>query len=621
MRATSFYRSTFSVAAVATVLFCGLATAQTRDTMPPADGTASIAGIVVGDGDSQPIRRAIVTIGVPGDSRRQWTTTTDGEGRFSVTGLPAATFTITATKPAYLTTAFGARRPGSTVGVPVAVRDAQRLTGVTLRMTRGGVITGVVRDTRGQPMQGVPVRLSRLVSSAGAERRLVMASGVATLAGGTTDDRGRYRFYGVPPGDYVVSAQPALARTLPGLPSFVELRAPSAEELRWADRALQTAASAGPPREAASPPPLGQGVAFATVFHPATVDATVASVVAVAAGQERDGIDLSMQLVRTARLTGTVTDAAGQPGIGVQLTLIPKAPVIDEARRQAQIEVGLTAASDFVQRSAANGGFSFSAVPPGAYTLMARATASGLRVGGTTPQALWGMTDVDVNGVDVDGVAIVLSPASNVSGTVRFEGAADVPGRATVRLVPVPSGVAMATPQIPAPGSEFLISGAVPGQYRFTAAAIGATAAARSPWALKSVVIAGRDVSDSAFEIQPGQDLADVAITLSDSMASVVGVVSDGGGRPSSDLSLILFSVDRAQWFQQSRRLRPPARAASDGRFEFTGLPAGAYYLAALTDFEADDWFDPVFLDQIVPAAIRVTVKDGEKKTQGITVK
>jgi hypothetical protein len=257
----------------------------------------------------------------------------------------------------------------------------------------------------------------------------------------------------------------------------------------------------------------------------------------------------------------------------------------------------------------------------GASPSLVCSTASGLRVGGASPTVMWGMADADVNGVDVEGIGIVLSPASNVIGTVRFEGAADVPGRATVRLMPVPTGVAMATPQIAAPGGEFRISGAVPGQYRFTTAAIGATAAARSPWALKSVIVAGRDVSDSVFEIQPGQDLAEVAITFSDSMASVVGVVSDGGGRPSSDLSLVLFSADRAQWFQQSRRLRQPVRAASDGRFEFVGLPAGEYYLAALTDFEPDDWFDPVFLDQIVPAAIRVTLKDGEKKTQGITVK
>jgi hypothetical protein len=56
----------------------------------------------------------------------------------------------------------------------------------------------------------------------------------------------------------------------------------------------------------------------------------------------------------------------------------------------------------------------------------------------------------------------------------------------------------------------------------------------------------------------------------------------------------------------------------SDGRFTITGLPAGEYYIAALTDLNASEMYEPSFLASIVPAAITVTLGDGEKKVQDL---
>jgi len=54
--------------------------------------------------------------------------------------------------------------------------------------------------------------------------------------------------------------------------------------------------------------------------------------------------------------------------------------------------------------------------------------------------------------------------------------------------------------------------------------------------------------------------------------------------------------------------------------FTITDLPAGEYLIAALTDVEPADLADPAFLSQIVPAAIPVTLREGEKKTQDLTM-
>jgi hypothetical protein len=37
-------------------------------------------------------------------------------------------------------------------------------------------------------------------------------------------------------------------------------------------------------------------------------------------------------------------------------------------------------------------------------------------------------------------------------------------------------------------------------------------------------------------------------------------------------------------------------------------------------DVEPGEWFDPAFLQRLVPTAIKLTIGDGEKKTQDIHV-
>jgi hypothetical protein len=80
-----------------------------------------------------------------------------------------------------------------------------------------------------------------------------------------------------------------------------------------------------------------------------------------------------------------------------------------------------------------------------------------------------------------------------------------------------------------------------------------------------------------------------------------------------------MFPVDKTLWYQRSRRLRQPVRTGTDGRYRFANVPAGDYYLAALTDFEPADVSDPAFLDQIAgSAAIKISVGEGEKKVQDL---
>ena len=78
---------------------------------------------------------------------------------------------------------------------------------------------------------------------------------------------------------------------------------------------------------AAVPPAAAQTVGYSSVYYPGTVDPLAASVVSLSAGEERTGINFSLQMVPTARLEGTVVDPDGRRVSAAQLTILPKSVV------------------------------------------------------------------------------------------------------------------------------------------------------------------------------------------------------------------------------------------------------------------------------------------------------
>jgi len=77
-----------------------------RDTPPPRVGTGRIRGSVVAADTAQPLRQAQVRITSP-EIRESRVSTTDGEGQFEFTGLPAGRYNLNASKSSYVGLAFG----------------------------------------------------------------------------------------------------------------------------------------------------------------------------------------------------------------------------------------------------------------------------------------------------------------------------------------------------------------------------------------------------------------------------------------------------------------------------------------------------------------------------------
>jgi hypothetical protein len=233
-----------------------------------------------------------------------------------------------------------------------------------------------------------------------------------------------------------------------------------------------------------------------------------------------------------------------------------------------------------------------------------------------------------------------LEPGVTVAGRLAFDNREAAPDPTTFRvsLSPVLTGgaVAVVTQPVQADAQgNFTLANITPGHYRFSASpAVGGRGAGPSPaqpppppavqpspapWVLKSAALRGRETLDSGLDVRQGEPVSEVVLTFTSHPTTINGTLQDASGRPASDYFVILYAADRAFWAPPSRRVLM-VRPASDGKYSFRNVPAGDYLLAAATDVDQGEWMDPAFLTQFVPASIKLSIADGETKTQDIRI-
>jgi len=616
---------------------------QSRDTRAAAPnapkGSAELSVLVTTDQEpTQPIRRAAVSLRA-GELDVPNIGLTDDDGRVVFRDLAAGNYLLMAERSGYVRTYYGSAQAGRGPGVAVTVLEGQRLGGIRLRMLRGGVITGTLRNVSGKPAPNQTVR-AIMVRTSGGERRAIEDE--ATLGGQlvSTDDRGVYRIFGLAPGEYLVSVP------LSGI-STDQMRQVSAEELQWADRvvgggaAAYNAATTPPPAPAPRPP-----IAYSPVYYPGTAVAAEAMVITLGPNEERPGVDFALQIVPTARISGRVLDAEGRPQANTSINVKPSRP------DGMDLFASIRNISGYTDKE---GAYEISGVRPGMYTMTVRATP---KTGAETPadasaqrqaamadvMAMFGgggpgtshfaVEEVNVNGADLSGVNLVLRPGMTVSGKIVYEATTKAPPtdvtKIAVALMAAPTGTGMTelasmftggttvSAKIAADGT-FTISGVAPGKYRLNTPfgmipqQLMGGMNLTGGWTLKSVMAGGRDIADASLEIKPGGDVTNVVVTFTDKPAELSGSVVDGVGRVTPSFPIVVFSTDRAYWTSSSRRVQT-ARPSSDGQFKVTGLPPGEYYVCAVTAVDRTEAYDPAFLEQLVPVAFKITVADGEKK-------
>ena len=536
----------------------------TRD---PAGPTGSLAGHVFTADTGRPLGRARIVVSAPELPRGRNTTTT-ADGSFELTELPDGRYTVTASKTGFIGLSYGQRRPLQ-AGTPIEVSGGRQVKGLEFRLPRGSAIAGRVFDENGDPMPGIAVQVLRYDNSQG-NRRLVSSGGAQT------DDRGQYRVWGLNPGDYYVAAtEPANSRgPFPG---------------------------GGGPGGRGFGPNTGERspTGYAPTYFPGVPSPAEARPVALALGAEASDVNFNVLLVPTSVVSGRVVSSDGSSTWAGTAALAPEGGPGD--RGPAGLNYG--------GRIGYDGAFSIANVPPGRYTLRAR---SGMR-GEPTEYASIPLT---VSGSDLN-VNVSLGKGATFAGSVRVEStqAAAPPDLTQFRItLPIVDDADAGPPANGRAGKDgaFAIESVPDGIH-------AVRGQAPRGFALKSVFIGGRDVVDAPFELRSGQDVKGVVVTFTDRLSQITGTLTDGHGKAVTDFTVLAFPTDPALWRAQSRQIET-TRPDQNGKYQMRGLPPGDYYLAPVDPSEPGEWFDPGFLDQHRDGAARLTLGEGDARTQDFAV-
>jgi protocatechuate 3,4-dioxygenase beta subunit len=548
---------------------------QVRPGMPPPraqpmqeapKGTAVIRGVVLAADTGTPIRRAQVRATASGTRRLA---TTDAQGRFEFGDMPAGRYTISASKGGFVGLQYGQSRPSQS-GTPLELSERQVMDKLVIALPRGSVVSGRVFDEFGEPIANAVVNAMRYGFSAGM-RRLMPAGG--QNARDTTDDQGQYRLFGLPPGEYVISAN---------------FRGGGGEVTD----------------------PAGEPSGYAPTYFPGTPSVADAQRVRVDIGQEQNSVNFALIATRLVRITGVVIDSRGAPVTAGQLMLMPA----DTLRTGMQ----MPGAGARVDR---NGAFRLVDVAPGRYILQTRTNTGGpggrggRGAAGEDPE--FARVDLAVGAQDVEGVVLVTAPGARATGQI----VADSAQTNALRLDQV--NVAARSIRVDAPGfggSGNNTRANQDGTFALTGLFDPVLVRVNAPqgWTLKQVLLGQQDVTETPLEFTPGQTLSGLQVVLTDKIATVSGAVTNTRGQAVTDATVVVFPADEKLWAFQSRYIRV-ARPDQQGRYQIAGLPPyDDYLMVAVQGLEDGQAGDPDFLASIKPNATGLRLNEGETKTADI---
>ena len=520
----------------------------------PADaprGTSTLRGQIVAADNGAAIRRAQVRVVAP-DARESRVATTDAQGRFEIKELPAGRYTMTASKGGFVALQYGQRRPSES-GTPIELADGQTIDKLSIALPRGSVLGGRITDEFGEPVANASVTAFRYAYAGGA-RRMTPAG---QNARDTTDDLGHYRLFGLPPGDYYVSA---------------------------------TLRSTGP--EVTDP--MGELSGYASTYFPGTTNVAEAARVTLAVAQENTGVSFGLIATRLVKVSGQVLTSDGAAATNGMVMLMP-------ANASGRPGVAMQQGGNG-NRIDQTGTFHVTNVAPGRYQVQARSGGREFELA---------RMDLAVGTDDVDGLTLVTAPGAIVNGTI----VSDTGEPFDFKSQQLQIGARPGTPDLSGPvamgaarvGDDWSFS-----LRNITDAVIVRTTGPQA-WTLKSVFLNGQDITDIPTEFPPGQTVGGMQIVLTKKISALSGQITDSKGNPVLDATVVIFPSNEKLWTYQSRFIKA-ARPDQDGRYRVTTLPAESYLVLALQGLEDGQAGDPEFLATVKDLATKLDLGDGETK-------
>jgi hypothetical protein len=412
-----------------------------------------LSGSVVNSATGEPVAHALVRT----NGTVQRNTFTDNEGHFQIDGMPQGQVTVMAQKPGFFTDQDPAGEGSRWVSIGPGVSP------VTVKLVPQSAISGKIMDSAGQPIEHMPVRLTARAVREG--RRPWEPRGMAE-----TDEDGHYRFAGLMPGIYYVSAGPREG------------------ELELAGEKEK------------------QKSGFPHVYYPGASDLSSAAPIQLAAGQQAQA-DISVGAVPVYKVTGMIAGHLQEQGVGFQVFT----PAGDEISLPTTFNME-------------TGVFTLDNVPAGSYVLRA------LSQSGVQPLRAEERINVTSN---VDGLHLTLAPAVSIPVVVRMD-SRNSPGagstsanqqRSPVFVHLVPAGMAMSESfSSYEPGAGMTLQNVDFGTYTVEVKS-------HAPWYVQSATYGHTNVLYDDISVAPGQSYP-MEIILRDDGATLSGNVKSPDGTP-----------------------------------------------------------------------------------------
>lgn len=534
----------------------------------------SVTGTVVMSGTSTPIADAEVAIVTPDGVLE---TTTDNSGRFAISNVPVGRQTVLIRADGFFVESTVPNTPFvPRAEVPVTVTAGATPVAIpSVAMVRGGTVSGKVVDPLGSPLPFV--RVQALRPDAG----ILNSGGTPDFGNRMTDDRGEYRMFFVPPGEYVIRAQ------------------------------VQGGRPAGPLQIRP-----GEIQTLVSTLYPNTTDIAQAGRVVVKPGEEVRSIDISvkMELVTLpppapkptggVKISGLVIDGA-MPWVGTAVLMLSSEADSAPPRQVGTVIVGGTP-----------GAFEISSVPPGNYDLFASMGAPNGSPGPAGGVQAWGRTTLEVRDQNVENVRLTILPSVDVSGVVKIDGK-PAPEGGTLKIGLSPTGAAsrinnyrgiLDRTQSPDANGKVTIPRAAEGNYQvFIQGAENLYIADVRQGENSNLLSRGIDVRNAQaapFEV----------LLLSDG-GVVEGVVSNRDGSPAGGATVALVPADK-----QLLSLYRTVTTGPDGKYSFRGVRPGEYKILAGPGQLPPGGLTAELLSRIEPLATSVTVKAGSSAKADVSV-
>jgi hypothetical protein len=462
------------------------------------------------------------------------TTVADANGKFTFTDVKPGRYTVRAVREGFFGKPVNGTYP-PTSWVDIVVGEGERKQ-ASLSLVQGAIIGGRVLATSGAPLSNANVQIFSAAYQTGFALLQPAIAGPAK----TTDDRGEFRLFWLPPGDYYLGA-------------------------------------AQPPRAG------GPGAPFqppsARTFYPSVTRLSEAIPIAIRGGEDLRGMDIAMRSAPLFKIAGTVTNSIpmvpNPNGEGFQPTTV----FFHLANRDLDMPAEAAPANNYGNISLAlnNGPFELSNVAPGSYEVLARVADPSVGTG--LGAFSWGRAIVDIDDRDVRNLSITVVPPAVVKGTVRTASGAALPANLRISLTPMGGSARVAlytltsarTSPVERDGS-FAVTSVPPGRFR-----IAAVSGLPPDFYIADVRQGAMSVFDSGFDIDT-RNPNPLEIVVSNGAGVVEGIVQDGPTKvvPGSVVALI----PEARRLE-NRALFAAATADASGRFTFRGVVPGDYQVFA----------------------------------------